>query len=134
MRYCFLFTIVLVTAGTAVSAQQQEPVMTRSQLTPFEKIPPVHLLVGPTTDTTTLKCSLITNSYIKDRYYEDAMVESNSPGKVYRMPVDNMLCLVPDATKTSRMPVKKIKAPERMPNAFSRSRMYKDRMTKEGRY
>lgn len=130
MRYCFLFTIVLITAGTAASAQQQEPVMTRPQLMPFEKIPPVHLLVGPTSDTPTLKRSLINNPNTPNWYYEGVMVDSTSLGKVYRMPVDNMLCLVPDATKASRMPVKKTRVPERMPNAFSRSRMYKDRMTK----
>ena len=120
MRYCFLFTIVLITAGTVASAQQQEPAMTRSQLIPYEKIPPVKLSVTPTSDTATLKRSLINNPSIPNWYYEGVMVDSTSLGKVYRMPVDNMLCLVPDATKASRMPVKKIKAPERMPNAFSR--------------
>jgi hypothetical protein len=130
MRPYFLFTMLLISAGTAVSAQQQEPVMTRSQLMPYEKIPSVKLSVRPTADTPTIKRSLINNPNTKDWFNEATMVDSTSLGKVYRMPVDNMLCLVPDATKASRMPVKKTQAPERMPNAFSRSRMYKDRMTK----
>lgn len=120
MRYRFLFTMLLVTAGTAVSAQQQEPVMTRSQLIPYEKIPSVKLSVRPTSDTPTLKRSLINDPHIKDWYSGETMVDSNSLGRVYRMPVDNMLCVVPDATKASRMPVKKTRVPERMPNAFSR--------------
>jgi hypothetical protein len=122
--------MLLVIAGTAASAQQQEPVMTRSQLIPFEKIPPVKLSARPSSDTPTLKRSLINNLNTKDWYNEETMVDSTSFGKVYRMPVDNMLCLVPDATKVSRMPVKKTQAPERMPNAFSRKRMYRDRMTR----
>jgi hypothetical protein len=130
MRPYFLFTMLLITAGEAASAQQQEPVMTRSQLTPFEKIPPVKLSVRPASDTPTIKHSLINNPDTKDWYNEATMVDSTSLGKVYRMPVDNMLCLVPDATKASRMPVKKTQAPERMPNAFSRRGMYKDRMAK----
>lgn len=130
MRYRFLFTMLLVTAGTAVSAQQQEPVMTRSQLMPFEKIPPVKLSVRPSSDTPTIKRSPINNTYNKDWYNEETMVDATSLGKVYKMRVDNMLCLVPNATKIARMPVKKTQAPERMPNAYSRRRMYQDRMAK----
>jgi hypothetical protein len=108
--------MLLITAGTTASAQQQDPVMTRSQLMPFEKIPPVKLSVKPAADTASLKRSSINT----DWYSDGTMVDANSLGKVYRMPVDNMLCLVPDATKTAQMPVKKTQAPERMPNAFSR--------------
>jgi hypothetical protein len=60
----------------------------------------------------------------KEWYHEGTLVDSGSPGKVYRMPVDNMICLVPDATKTARMPEKKSRMPEPMPNAFSWRRRY----------
>jgi hypothetical protein len=115
--------MLLITVAALTTYAQQEPVMTRSQLKPFEKIAPVKLSVRHITDTTIPKCAWINNKYIKDWYYESIVVDSSSLGKVYRMPVDNMLCLVPDATKTARMPVKKIKAPEQMPNAFSRRDM-----------
>ena len=129
MRPYFLFTMLLITTGIAASAQQQEPIMTRSQFTPFKKIPPVNLSVGPTSDTATINRSL-NNPDIKDWYHEGTMVAANNLGKVYRMPVDNMPCLVTDATRTARMPVKKTQIPEQMPNAFSRSRMNRDSNTK----
>ena len=125
MRHRFLFTILLITAGAAASAQQQEPVMTRSRLMPLEKIPPVKLSVRPSSDTATPNRSLLNYSHIKEWYYDGMVVDSNSRGKVYRMPVDNMRCLVPYANKTAHMPVKKTQAPERMPNAFSRREMNK---------
>jgi len=117
MKRRFLFMMVLMTiTALTVSAQQQEPVMTRSQFTPFKKIAPVKLPVRPMGDTATTK-----RSSINDKYYQEGMLlGAGSLGKVYRMPVDNMLCLVPDNTKTTRMPVKKTKAPEQMPNGFLR--------------
>jgi hypothetical protein len=123
MRPRFLFMMLLIIAGSSAASAQQEPVMTHSQLNPFQKIAPVKLSVRRITDTTIPKRALINNKYIKDWYYEGVLLDSSSLGKVYSMPVDNMLCLVPDATKTACMPVKKIKAPEQMPNAFSRRGM-----------
>lgn len=41
-------------------------------------------------------------------------------GKVYKMPYDNMLCLVPDSSATKQMPVIKTMPESRMPNAYKR--------------
>ena len=43
-------------------------------------------------------------------------------GKVYKLPIDNMPCLVPDMKQVSRMPLAIL--PEgRMPNAFPKQRL-----------
>jgi len=121
MTHRFLFMMLLMTGvAVAASAQKQEPVMTRSQLKPFAKIPPVILPVRPLADTATSNRSLVNGTYIKNWYHESVLIDTISMGKVYRMAVDNMLCLVPDDAKTARMPVKKIKVPEQMPNAYWR--------------
>ena len=121
MKPRFIFTLLFIAAGTAASAQQQEPVMTRSQ---FTTLPPVKLSIRPTADTFALKRLLKDHPTNKEWYHEGTSVDSNSLGKGYRMPVDNMLCVVPDAAKNARMPVKKTRMPEPMPNAFSRSRRF----------
>ena len=123
MRSRFLCIMLLTTVGVlTASAQRQEPVMTRSQLQPFEKIAPVKLSVRPIADTTTPKLLLSNSIITKEWYHEGILLGSGSLGKGYSMPVDKMLCLVPDATKTTHMPVKKTQVPEQMPNAFSRRR------------
>jgi len=119
----FLFTLLLITAGTAALAQNQDPVKTRSQFTQLGKMAPVKFPARSITDTAILKRVLINYPLKKEWYQEGTLVDSSSLAKVYRMPVDKMLCLVPDAAATARMPVKKMQAPERMPNAFSRSRL-----------
>jgi hypothetical protein len=118
MSYRSFFTLLLISAGTAAFAQDQDPVKTRSQFTRLEKISPVKLSARSIKDTATHKRLLINYPIKKEWYHEGTLIDSGSLGKVYRMPVDKMLCLVPDAAKTARMPVKKILAPERMPNAF----------------
>ena len=121
MNCRFLFMILLITVGALpASAQQQESVKTRSQLTPFGKIAPVKLPVRSMADTTSPKRALANDIYIKKWYHDGVLLNANSMGKVYSMPVDNMACLVSDNTRISRMPVKKTKVPEQMPNAFSR--------------
>jgi hypothetical protein len=86
--------------------------MTRPQFTPFPKIPPVKLADMP------IKPARM------QAYQDRSLVHSSRLGKVYRMSVDNMLCLVPDANKTAPMPVKKTRMPEPMPNAYSRNRRF----------
>ena len=123
MRSRFICIMLLITVGVlTASAQQQEPVMTRSQLKPFGKIAPVKLSVRPIADTASPKRSLSNYIITKEWYHEGILLGSGSLGKGYSMPVDNMLCLVPDVTKTTHMPVKKTQVPEQMPNAFSRRR------------
>ena len=124
MRPCFLFALILLTTGSAVSAQQQDPVKTRSQFTPITEVPPVKLSIQPASDTSTLR-RLVKNNPINNEWYQEgAVIDSSRVGKVYRMPVDRMLCLVPDANKTAPMPVKKTRIPEPMPNAYSRNRRF----------
>jgi hypothetical protein len=121
MSYRFLFTLLLITTGTVVSAQDQDLVKTRAQFARLEKMAPVKFSVSSIKDTAILKRLLINNYPIKKEWYrEGTLVDSGSLGKVYRMPVDNLICLVPDASKTARMPVKEMVTPERMPNAFGR--------------
>jgi hypothetical protein len=116
----FLFTLLLIITGTVASAQSQDPVKTRSQFTQPGKMAPVKLSAMSIKDTTTHKRLFINYPIKKEWYHEGTMVDSGSLGKVYQMPIDNMLCLVPDVAKTARMPVKEIYGTERMPNAFSR--------------
>jgi len=114
----FLFTLLLTVAGTAASAQTQDPVKTRSQFTRPGKMEPVKLSAISIKDTAIHRRLLINYPLKKEWYHEGTVVDSGSLGKVYRMPVDNMLCLVPDVGKTARMPVKEMYATERMPNAI----------------
>jgi hypothetical protein len=124
MRSPFFCLMVLFTVATLATYAQQEPVMIRPQLMPFKKIAPIVLPVKPAGDSTAPKLSLVNSLYIKKWYDAAVPVDSVSMGKVYRMPFDNMLCLVPDEKKNSRMPVKKItRMPEPMPNAFRRRGM-----------
>lgn len=115
MRKPFLFLILLITLKASA---QQEPVMTWPEMKPFKKLPTIVMPVKPTTDTFAPNRSLINSLYIKPWYQAGVQVDSVSMGKVYRMPIDNMLCLVPDVTRNSRMPVQKSRVPEQMPNAF----------------
>jgi hypothetical protein len=110
--------MVLFTVTTLATSAQQEPVMTWPELKPFKKHAPIVLRVNPAVDSTAPKPSLINSLYIKKWYHAGVQVDSVSMGKVYRMPFDNMLCLVPHVTKTSRMPVKKTRVAEQMPNAY----------------
>ncbi|THU34933.1 hypothetical protein FAM09_23365 [Niastella caeni] len=120
MKLRFLFMMLLITvAALSASAQQQESVMTRSQFFSFEKKKIVPVKSLRLTDTLSHKHLLRTNIR-KEWYYEGVPVDSSSVEIVYRMPVDKMLCLVPDCTKSANMPVKKTRLPEQMPNAFSR--------------
>lgn len=110
MRSPFLCLMVLFTVTTlATSAQLQQS---------FVRI------AGPGSDSADHKLSILNSLYNKKWYHAGLKVDSVSMGKVYRMPFDNMLCLVPDEKKNSRMPVKKItRMPEQMPNAFRRRGM-----------
>jgi len=123
MSYRFLFTLLLVTTAITASAQDQDPVKTRSQFVTLGKISPLKLPGRSIKDTAINKRLIINYPIRKEWYHEGTLVDSSSVGKVYRMPVDKMLCVVPDAAKTSRMPVKQLIEPERMPNAFSRKGM-----------
>lgn len=112
----FFFMMVLITSmALTVSAQQREPVKTRSEFTPFVKIAPLQLPGRHYAGAVAAKRSLT-----KEWYNEGTLVDSGSKGKLYRMPVDNMLCLVPEGSGTAQMPVKRTRIPEKMPNAFSR--------------
>lgn len=121
MNIRLLLSLLLIMAGTA-AAQAQDLVKTRSQFTRPGKMAPVKLSALSIKDTATCKRVLINCPVRKEWYHESTVVDSGMLGKVYQMPVDNMLCLVPDAAKTARMPVKDIYETERMPNAFSRRR------------
>jgi hypothetical protein len=110
MRNPFLFLMILFTVTTlATSAQFQQPFV-RS--------------IKPVSDSADRKLSILNSLYNKKWYHAGVQVDAVSMGKVYRMPIDNMLCLVPDEKNTSRMPVQKItRMPEQMPNAFRRRGM-----------
>jgi hypothetical protein len=92
--------MILILVGTAASAQFMNKLSIR--------------------DTSLLKRSMINYPYNKEWYKEGKLFDSVKFGKVYQMPADRMLCIVPDARKNAPMPVKRIGAPERMPNAFPR--------------
>jgi hypothetical protein len=125
MRFRFLFMMIcLMLAVITTSAQQQDPVIIQpQQLKPFKKIAPVVLPRRNTADSTSPKLAMI-NSLDRNKWYQQGtLIDSVSMGKVYRMPVDKMHCLVPDNNKTAQMPVKKSRMPEQMPNAYPRRRM-----------
>lgn len=124
MKPCFLITLILLTTGSAVSAQQQDPVMTRSRFTPVVTVPSVKFSIKPGADTSILRRLLKNRPANQEWYQEGIMVDSTQLGKVYRMPIDNMLCLVPDARKTAGMPVKRTRMPEPMPNAYLQNRKF----------
>lgn len=107
MKPRFIFILILLTIGSAASAQLQDPW--------------VKIAGKPGTEMTTRY-----QSAIKKYYLEGALVDSNRLGRVYKMPVDNMHCLVPDAAKTAGMPVKKVRIPEPMPNAIVGKRTHPD--------
>lgn len=106
MKLHFLF-LILLSAGSAASAQLQDPLVKVTGKPGIEKAARYH-------------------SLIKEYYLEGALVDSGRLGKVYQMPVDKMHCLVPDAAKTAGMPVKKLKMPEPMPNALMRRKNHPD--------
>jgi hypothetical protein len=105
MKPCFLFSLILLMTGAAASAQLQGPL--------------VKVTGEPGTGMTARY-----HSSIKQYYLEGALIDSGRLGKVYQMPVDRMHCLVPDAAKTAGMPVKKLKIPEPMPNAYLNRRRF----------
>lgn len=112
-----LFLLMLL-AGTATAATaQQQPAMIRSQFTPYKTIPQVKLPALPMADTTAPNPLLLKAPNIKKWYYAGVLVDTNSRGRVYRMPVDKMACLVPNETQ-ARMPVEKSRLVQRIPNAF----------------
>lgn len=80
---------------------------------------PIVRTIRPISDSSARKLSILNSLYNKEWYHAGVLVDSVQLGKVYRMPFDNMLCIVPDVTKNSRMPVKRSRRmPEQMPNAF----------------
>lgn len=116
MRSPFVFLILLIAVKAAA---QQEPAMTWPEMKPFKKLPPIILPVKPATDSTEPKLAILNSLYNKEWYHAGVQVDAVSMGKVYRMPIDNMLCLVPDINNNSRMPVmRKRTMPEQMPNAY----------------
>jgi hypothetical protein len=55
---------------------------------------------------------------------------TTSRGKIYKLPIDNMPCLVPDMNQVAPMPGNKM--PEgKMPNAFPRLRMIPEERKKQ---
>jgi hypothetical protein len=116
MRSSFVFLMLLITVKASA---QQEPVMTWPEMKPFKKLPPIVLQVKPTSDSADRKPAILNSLYNMQWYQAGVQVDAVSMGKVYRMPIDNMLCIVPDANKNARMPVlRKRVMPEQMPNAY----------------
>jgi hypothetical protein len=115
MRSPFVFVILLITVKAAA---QQEPAMTWPEMKPFKKLPPIVLQVKPVTDSADHKEAILNALYNKQWYHAGVQVDAVSMGKVYRMPIDNMLCVVPDARKNSRMPVQRTRQMPKMPNAY----------------
>lgn len=105
MRNSFLWLVVLfIMATITTSAQLRQPIV-RS--------------IKPESDSTARKLAILNALDNKKWYHSGVLVDSVAMGKVYRMPFDNMLCIVPDETKNARMPVKRTRRmPEKMPNAF----------------
>lgn len=116
MRSPFVFLILLITIKASA---QQEPVMTWPEMKPFKKVPPIVFGEKLASDSAEPKLAILNSLYNNEWYRAGVQVDAVSMGKVYRMPIDNMLCLVPDANKNSRMPVmRKRVMPEQMPNAY----------------
>ena len=116
MRSPIVFLVLLITIKAAA---QQEPVMTWPEMKPFKKLPPIVLQVKPTSDSAERNLAILNSLYNKQWYQAGVQVDDVSMGKVYRMPIDNMLCIVPDANKNARMPMmRKRIMPEQMPNGF----------------
>lgn len=116
MRSLFVFLILLITVKASA---QQEPVMTWPGMKPFNKLPHIVMRVNPISDSTDRKLAILNSLYNKQWYHAGVQADTVSMGKVYRMPIDNMFCVVPDANKNSRMPVMRKKTmPEQMPNAY----------------
>jgi hypothetical protein len=106
MRNRFLCLMVLFTAATvAASSQLRQPFVS---------------IASPTSDSAGRKLSILNSLYNKKWYHAGKQVDSVQLGKVYRMPFDNMLCIVPDVTKNARMPVQKARKVPYMPNAYKR--------------
>lgn len=104
MRYSFLWLVVLfIMATITTSAQLRQPFVRT---------------IKPTSDSTAPKLSILNALNNKKWYHAGMQVDSVPMGKVYRMPFDKMLCIVPDATKNARMPVQKTRQMPKMPNAY----------------
>lgn len=108
---------MLIMLITVKAAAQQEPVMTWPEMKPFKKLP-IELQARPTSDSAERKLAILNSLYNKQWYQAGVQVDDVSMGKVYRMPIDNMLCVVPDANKNSRMPVQRTRQMPKMPNAY----------------
>lgn len=116
MRSPFVLLILLIAVKASA---QQEPVMTWPEMKPFKKVPPIVFGEKPASDSAEPKLAILNSLYNKQWYRAGVQVDAVSMGKVYRMPIDNMLCLVPDDTKNARMPMmRKRIMPEQMPNAY----------------
>jgi hypothetical protein len=118
MRSPFVFLILLIAVKAAA---QQEPVMTWPEMKPFKKLP-IELQAKPTSDSAERNLAILNSLYNKQWYNAGVQVDDVSMGKVYRMPIDNMPCIVPDVNKNARMPIRKSKSNDRMPNAFPMKR------------
>ena len=110
MRNPFLCLVVLfIMATITTSAQLRQPFVRT---------------IKPESDSTARKLAILSSLYNKKWYHSGVLVDSVRLGKVYRMPIDNMLCIVPDESKNARMPVQRTRRmPEPMPNAFKRQGM-----------
>ena len=118
MRNPFVLLIMLITVKAAA---QQEPVMTWPGMQPFKKHP-IELQARPTSDSAERKLAILNSLYNKQWYQAGVQVDDVSMGKVYRMPIDNMPCIVPDVTKNARMPIKRSRSTDRMPNVYPMKR------------
>ena len=110
MRNPFLLLAVLfIMATITTSAQLRQPFIRA---------------IKPESDSTARKLSIINALNNRKWHYAGRLVDSVPMGKVYQMPFDNMLCIVPDETKNARMPVQRNRRmPEKMPNAFPMGRI-----------
>lgn len=104
MRNRFLCLMGLFTVATvAASAQLRQPFVSTAT---------------PTSDSAERKLSILNSLYNKKWYHAGKLIDSVQLGKVYRMPIDNMMCIVPDVTRNARMPVQKARKLPYMPNAY----------------
>jgi hypothetical protein len=104
MRSPFLLLVVLFIMATITTSAQLRQRFVRT--------------IKPTSDSTDRKLSILNALNNKKWYHAGIQVDSVAMGKVYRMPFDNMLCIVPDATKNSPMPVQRTRRMPKMPNAY----------------
>lgn len=104
MRNPFIWLVVLfIMATITTSAQLRQPFVRT---------------IKPESDSTARKLAILNALDSKKWYHAGALVDSVPMGKVYRMPNDNMLCIVPDKTQNARMPVQRSRRMPKMPNAY----------------